>query len=299
MLEQGHFLLTYSCNLECDHCFVYSSPQAEGTFTLRQIRGVCKELARLGTVQMVYFEGGEPFLFYPLLLEGIKTARAEGFRTGIVTNGYWATSVEDAKLWLGPLAEVGVADISISDDLFHYAQGKSPAKCALEAAKELGIRPSTISIDEPKVEAGPSGEGERGRPVVGGGAKLRGRAVDKLLGGLPRRQWQEFVECPYEDLRDPKRVHLDPYGNVHICQGLSMGNMWETPLSELVQAYDADRHPICGPLLKGGPAKLVERYGLEHQDGYVDECHLCYSARLSLLERFPEHLAPKQVYGVQ
>ena len=35
-----HFLLTYACTYECDHCFVHSSPFATGTMTLGQVRDV-------------------------------------------------------------------------------------------------------------------------------------------------------------------------------------------------------------------------------------------------------------------
>lgn len=77
-----------------------------------------------------------------------------------------------------------------------------------------------------------------------------------------------------------------------------MGNMWETPLSMLVKNYDADSHAICGPLLRGGPALLAKEYGVEHEDEYVDECHFCYLLRLALIDRFPQVLAPRQVYGL-
>ena len=127
---------------------------------------------------------------------------------------------------------------------------------------------------------------------------FRGRAVAKLIEGLPRRPWREFAECPYEDLRDPGRVHLDCYGNVHLCQGISLGNMWEMPLSELVQSYTAGKHPICGPLVEGGPAALAETYQMNREESYVDACHFCYDLRLSLLDRFPKYLAPRQVYGL-
>ena len=153
-----------------------------------------------------------------------------------------------------------------------------------------------IGIEKPTVLKEP--EQGRGAPVVGGDAMFRGRAVEKLIEGLPRRPWQELTECPYEDLGDPGRVHLDCYGNVHLCQGISMGNMWEVPLSELVQNYTAGKHPICGPLVEGGPARLAEVYDVNHQDSYVDACHFCYDLRLSLLDRFPQYLAPKQVYGL-
>jgi hypothetical protein len=299
MLTGIHLLLTYACNFECDHCFLYCGPQAEGTFTLEQVKTVLDDAQRMSSVEIVYFEGGEPFLYYPLMVEGVRMARERGFQAGIVTNCYWATTEADAQLWLGPLASLGIADLSVSDDEFHHGpEADNPAKRAVRAARRLGIPTDAICIEQPTVEVGIEKEQERGRPVIGGGAMFRGRAADKLVEGLPTRAWRELTECPYEDLRDPARVHLDPYGHVHLCQGLSLGNVWHTPLSELVEQYDAEAHPICGPLLEGGPALLADRHGVETEEGYVDECHLCYATRLALLDRFPQYLAPRQVYGL-
>ena len=299
MLTGIHFLLSYKCDSECDHCFVYSSPKAKGTFTLNQMKKVFNELSKIETIEWIYFEGGEPFLFYPLMHEGIRVAHDMGFRTGIVTNAYWATSEEDAALWLKPLHDLGVSDISISDDALHYEDKEaSPAKHALQAARKLGMSCGSICIGRPTIEEGIDKEHAKGKPVIGGGAMFRGRAVEKLVEGLPRRPWEEFTECPYEDLRNPKRVHLDAYGNIHLCQGLSMGNMWDTPLSKIVKQYDADSHPICRPLVNGGPVRLAKEYDVQHEDEYVDACHMCYLVRLALLDRFPQYLAPRLVYGL-
>ena len=300
MLTGIHFLLTYKCDLECDHCFVYSSPQAKGTFTLNQIKKVFDELGKIETIEWIYFEGGEPFLFYPLMYEGTKVAHDMGFKTGIVTNAYWATSEEDAELWLKPFRDLGVSDVSISDDALHYEDKEaSPAKNALNAARKLGMPCGSICIDTPTVEEVVDKEQAKGKPVIGGGAMFRGRAIEKLIAGLPRKPWEEFTECPYEDLKNPGRVHLDAYGNIHICQGLSMGNMWDVPLSEIVEQYNADSHPICGPLVNGGPARLAKEYEVQNEDKYVDACHMCYLVRLALIYRFPKYLAPRSVYGLQ
>ena len=300
MLTGIHFLLSYKCDSECDHCFVYSSPQAKGTFTLDQMKEVFDELSKIETVEWVYFEGGEPFLFYPLMYEGIRIAHDMGFKTGVVTNAYWATSEEDAQLWLKPLHDLGVSDISISDDEFHYEDKEaSPAKHALNAARKLGMPCGSIGIDKPTVEEGIDKEQAKGKPVIGGGVMFRGRAVEKMIEGLPRRPWEEFTECPYEDLKNPERVHLDAYGNIHLCQGLSMGNMWDTPLSKIVKQYDANLHPICRPLVNGGPALLAKKYEVQHEDKYVDACHMCYLVRLALIDGFPKYLGPRSVYGLQ
>ncbi len=80
-LNSIHFILTYQCNFECDHCFLYCSSNSKGTFTLAQIRAVLKELKKIGTIKTVGFEGGEPFLFHPLLVESVKLAGEMGFST--------------------------------------------------------------------------------------------------------------------------------------------------------------------------------------------------------------------------
>ncbi len=267
--------------------------------TLPQIRRVLDEARKIGSVEWIYFEGGEPFLFYPSLLEGIGLARQLGFKVGIVTNAYGAVSDDDAEVWLRPLADLKVAYLSISDDSFHYGEQNSPAVRGLAAARRLGIPTAPICIQKPLAEAMPGQGQEKGGPVIGGGAMFRGRAVEKLTEGLPRRPGCEFVKCPHEDLRTPSRVHVDCYGHVHLCQGLSMGNMWQRPLSELVRGYEADSHPVCGPLADGGPALLARQYDADIGGEYVDECHFCYLTRRTLINRFPEYLAPRQVYGLE
>ena len=202
-------------------------------------------------------------------------------------------------VWLHPLADLGINHLSISDDSFHFGEKNSPAKHALTAASKLGISTSPISIQKPFVESAP-GEGQtKGTPIIGGGAMFRGRAVDKLTANLPKRPCNEFVKCPHEDFRSPSRVHVDCYGNVQLCQGISMGNMWQRPLSTLLLEYDVDSHPICGPIDKGGPILLAQQYDVETEDAYIDECHLCFLTRRALIDKFPELLAPKQVYGIE
>ena len=49
--------------------------------------------------------------------------------------------------------------------------------------------------------------------------------------------------------------------------------------------------------MEGGPAALVKRYDLPHENTYIDACHLCYVARDALRGRYPDFLAPPTVYG--
>ncbi|MEE8340994.1 MAG: radical SAM protein [Candidatus Neomarinimicrobiota bacterium] len=296
MLEQIHFLLTYTCNYECDHCFLYCGPNTEGTFTLDQVQKVLNDAQNIKTVEWIYFEGGEPFLYYPLMLKGLQLAKELGFKTGIVTNSYWATSVEDAKLWLKPIIDSGIDNISLSDDSFHNDDtGENSAKIASYAASELGFSANSICIDKPSVRVPVD---DKGAPVIGGGALFKGRAVEKLTSGLPTKSVENFVECKHEELVAPTRVHIDSLGNVQVCQGVSIGNMWHKPLSQIINEYDVKNHPVCRLLSSGGPYKLAQFYNVNLDGKFIDECHFCYTVRSNLINKIPEFLTPLQVYGL-
>ncbi len=291
-----HLLLTYQCTFECDHCFVWGSPWQSGTMTLEQIRYILREAEECGSIESIYFEGGEPFLYYPVLLKGVQEAARRGFGAGIVSNAYWATTLEDALEWLGPFQGL-IQDLSVSSDLYHYDETLSKqAQNACDAAEELGIAVSVLSIAQP--EDGEAAAASGVLPPGESGVMYRGRAAATLAARAPKRPWSTFTECPHEDLREPGRVHLDPLGNVHICQGISLGNIFQTSLGEICETYSPDLHRIAGPLLAGGPSELARRYGVPHEDTYADACHFCYEVRLALRERFPAILGPDQMYGV-
>lgn len=291
-----HLLLTYECNYECEHCFTWGSPLNRGTMTLKDIRTILKQAEEMGTIKKVSYEGGEPFLYYPVLVQGVDEASRLGFDVEIVTNAYWAIASEDSLLWLRPLCGKS-RSLSVSTDLFHGDELISrQAERAYTAAKELGILTGLITI---KGREEPGCQEAMGQLLFGEHYVMhRGRAAEQLIEGLPGRNWADFKECPYEDLQDPRRVHVDPLGYVHICQGISIGNVFRNSLAEICKGYDPNSHPITGPLLRGGPSELMRYYRLSHEEDFADACHLCYKARVYLRDRYPEILAPDQMYGV-
>ena len=288
-----HILLTYQCTFECDHCFVWGSPRQRGVLSLEQIEAVLDQAKEAG-VESIYFEGGEPFLYYAILVKGVQKAVEMGFSVGIVSNAYWATSIRDAMEWLQPFAG-RLSGLTVSSDLFHCEQplGEGPQN-ALAAAKWAGIPTGMISIAQPAEQA----QQTHGQIEDQGAVMFRGRAAANLAPRVEHHPWDTFTECAHEDLLEPGRVHLDPLGNLHICQGIVIGNVFQQRLKDICAKYDADQHPICGPLHQGGPVALVEEFNLPHAPAYADACHLCYEARLAMRELFPEILAPDQMYGV-
>jgi len=279
---------------------VWGSPSAKGTLSLKDIESVLKEAKKLKSVEFVYFEGGEPFLHYPIMIESLKKAKKMGFKLGIVTNCYWATSLDNAVQWISPIRKIGIDEMSLSTDLYHADSLDSPEVVnAIKALKKFKIPFGILCVEE----GSPSGKKRiAGTSFSCGQVLYKGRASAELIKkGKSKKaknlSWKKFAECESEDIKNPSRVHVDALGYVHICQGISIGNFKKNPFSRIIRNYDPGNHPILGPLMEGGPVLLAKKYHLSRKDKYRDACHFCYNLRVILRKRFPEILAPGQMYG--
>jgi MoaA/NifB/PqqE/SkfB family radical SAM enzyme len=296
-LKGVHLLLTYRCDLECDHCFVWGSPNAKGTFTFKQISEILAEIRKISSVNYVSIEGGEPFLYYPIMVKTVNRSVELGLHVEVLSNCYWATCVEDAIEWLLPIAEAKDVELSLSSDPYHGEKWiTEEAKNAANAAKALNMKVGIMAIKCPDA-ASPCPAEVDGVKVGLYELMYRGRACSKLANKASKHHWREFTKCPYEDFVNQERVHIDSLGYVHVCQGISIGNTWQEPLSKIIEEYNPYVNPILEPLIRGGPVALVEKYNLPHDEFYADACHLCYAARKMLRRKFPDVLAPDQMYG--
>ena len=61
-----HFLLTYKCNFACDHCFVYSCPDAKGVMKISDVREILSEAQKAGNVEWIFLKAVN--LFYIIRL---------------------------------------------------------------------------------------------------------------------------------------------------------------------------------------------------------------------------------------
>lgn len=322
-LEGIHFLVTYRCTYACDHCFVWGSPDAEGAMTLAQLTNVIDQAAELGVTD-VYFEGGEPTLAYPVVLAAAKRACEHGLDVGMVSNCFWANSPEDAKVWLAPLAQLGLADLSLSSYAYFVEDAdEEHLRNAVLAAQELGIPTSVLEVGAPADIGVPGAcSGDIGEVMY------KGRAAVALAPALASRPPETLTTCPHEDFTDPGRAHVGPDGELQICQGISAGNVFagadgpwppagvpgaavgaskgaaRAPLPDglrrVLDAYDSHARPVAREIIAGGPCALAQAAGHPPaRSHYADECHLCYEVRAALRAagRYPEVLAPGQCYA--
>ncbi len=193
-----HFLLTYQCTFECDHCFAWGSPWQSGAFSLAKIRQALDQAEQLGTITEIYFEGGEPFLYYATLVKAVEEAHRRGFPVGVVSNAYWATTIEDAVEWLRPFAGL-ISDLTVSSDLYHYDELHSrQSRNAAAAAEALGIPLGTICVAQPEALEARATMGQLPANAADEGSNImyRGRAVEKLVPARPAAALAEFPRLP-------------------------------------------------------------------------------------------------------
>ena len=274
-----HFLITYGCSAECEHCFIWGTPRREAAMTAKQVEAFLDEVAAMGTVTGVCAEGGEAFLRYDVVLQLARGATARGLNMSALTNASWAISREVAERRVAELMAAGLTSLGISTDEWHRAL------VPLERVETLLAVCEAAGLAANRME------------TCLEGVMFRGRAAERLAHLAPPKPAQELTRCPHETLAAPSRVHLDCYGRLHLCQGLCVG---AGSITEAWAGYDPTTHPIVRLLLEGGPyalARFAVARGFELQEGYADACHLCYRARRFLRGEFAEVLGPEEMYG--
>ncbi len=286
--------------------------------SVSEVEGYLEALADQPLEGILLF-GGEPFLCYDLLRASVPLAASLAPRVYVFTNGYWATDPETARRLLAGLQEVGLDYILFSVDAFH--QERIPLErvaVGIDAARELGYH--TIDVDN-RFLGQPTMDNIYNRRtranmdrlaqlcdltdvnVHEGPLRLVGRAADQLAAHIVP-QAASLDHCPLPDylggdLRAPTGVEIHPGGWMNFCAGLALGNARQRPLTEILDEYDPDAHPIIHTLAQEGPLgllRMARRYGYSSSGDYVDGCHMCYEARRFLRAYYPVHLAPAHPY---
>ncbi len=305
--------VTDTCTITCQHCAYNCGPKVKGCMSLED--GL-HYLRTIDSAEVVSISGGEPFLYFDLLLSLVREAHALERDVWVFTNCYWATPEKNVKTSktskiLKDLKEAGLTKIWLSADGFHQpAIPFSHVKNAISAAVGLGLDVvvdvrfiGSLEDENPvnlrsrkileKLEELECTEVLKGQPLyVGRGSTLSSYLPGKL--GIPGGK------CPGPwaggTWEHPQGVDIDLYGEVTLCPGISIGNTEKYSLDTL--EYDPHTHSIIQKLMKG-PRILVEKaqeMGYVPEMGYINECHLCYEVRKFLRQYYPEELSPQIVY---
>jgi len=275
-------IVTYRCNAECRHCFFESSPRREETIPLELGIKAIDEAAKLGA-EWISLTGGEPFLEPALVSAFIKHASESGLKTEIVSNGYWANSIQEATRILEPLKDLGLDALNLSIDDFHQEHTPiSSIKNAYWAAQGLGIKliimTTTTKNNNVTAETLPELLGDKKIQVLGGKRVHDPHALLITTPVTPVGRGLDIAEHDYtlfsevkcsEVLRD---LGLGPDGSVYPCCGplaskITLGNINEKPLNIILE--EAEQKPFYASI----------REGTTISGAFTAKCHACLSLR--------------------
>ncbi len=312
-----HWITNYHCNFNCAHCFFET--QTEGPLLDPDlVKRVLTDIQQYQKLKWLHFSGGEPLLYDENFNELIRTSRKlyDG-AIGISTNAFWAKSSQVAREKVAAIKSLGVDGIAVSCDAFHqeFVSVEFPARAvrAIEAA-DMKVHSYLIGtlLKEDQKEAGAKNaltrellrlaKGESEIPV----ALPENRALGKGGNFVMQRSLQKVEPCselscclgncsPF----NPAMVWIDPYGNVLICYGLKIGNVYERDLSQILADYNPDEHPVTHVLGNETPNRLAYINGDESiAEKYYDSCDACYRLRKKLRKSFPEAIGPEEHFPV-
>jgi hypothetical protein len=299
-VKRVNFRFTYHCNIACRHCYNNSGPHLKTQrIQLEPMLGIIAQMPSLG-VGHLNLTGGEPFLYPDHLAALIAAGRAAGLRgISIYTNGYWATTDEQANRALERLATAGFMrgsddHLKVSAGIYHqefiafdhvltlarsyHAMFKRPLKVDFELAP--GESKTAELIRNQVSEAGLSDRIQlffRGVSPLGRGKELPGIAT------RPSDEACNFIN----------QIVFDPDGSARPCCGLNnenegviVGKLKTCTLMDLVKRMQND--PIL-QFLAENPMEAIFDYldKPKNPDGYSGNCHLCQDALGGLSDKEP------------
>src|SRR5262245_25676362 len=119
-------MLTRRCNMTCSHCSVASGPQIKEEPQEAILLGYLRELTAAG-VRSVQLTGGEPMLREQLVLRLLRKCQKLGLSSVLSTNGFWGSTMRDARQRIKALRRNGLDLLTVSYDRYHAEfQGHGP-----------------------------------------------------------------------------------------------------------------------------------------------------------------------------
>lgn len=308
-IRRVEYLVTKRCTGWCQHCSVMTGDR-NPDHSYRDLTAVLAASAHLYAAfpvssMMVY--GGEPLLYLDNVVQLFRFACESGVsRRELITNGYFSRDFRKIASSVVRLAQSGMTHAYVSVDAFH--QPRIPlaqveeflSTLLLQGSGQVFLHPSWVVGRDHDNEYNQRTESivcqlvERHGVRVSDGNNIipAGRFRHSLCEYYPR-----FPELPPQKCRDipyanaPDRVgslRFLPNGDVHICRGVILGNIFEAELPRMLQAYEPLTDPALAAIVSDGAQGILTLAAKDHvmidPEDYYGRCDLC-AATLSALRR--------------
>jgi hypothetical protein len=316
-------ILTYRCQSSCAHCIYNCGPKWETeAMSSDMLRQALEVMAAWPRQPQVHLTGGEPFLYFDLLLEGTRIATELGITVYLETSGSWCTDEAEAIERFQALKEAGLQFVLVSCSPFH-AERIPPIRTLRAASAAITVfglqrvsvyqaqflnlmkrfdvqHPTPLSRYEEEF-----GAEEAYRLLWQGFGIVSGGRSGYALGHLADKHPAETFagEACAGKLLYAGHSHFDLYGNFipGFCGGLAVGDWRE--LEQVLDDFQADRLPsLIEVLVNRGPYGLMKLAQEKHgyvplPEGYAGKCHLCVDVRRHLAKAGEfEELRPRRFY---
>ncbi|MBV9763027.1 MAG: radical SAM protein [Acidobacteriaceae bacterium] len=276
------------CNIACRHCAPECGPEVRHPWDVALLERVIEEAARIPNLRkMIHFAGGEPFLYFPQMLQLARHAHVLGFGSSIVTNGFWGVNRARAASMIASLVECGLRRVELSVDRFHLEFiPASTIRKSIDVLKQARVficmRVVTTrkhQIDETLRQFTP--DDLDGVEVNASGLIPTGRAIREI----DAREYYVSEEGANGSCANFLNLTIRPDGNVGPCcagaestPSLSLGNVHATPLDRI--AKDAEQNFFLRQVVEQGPSSFFEALrnaGLGHKirPQYTSICQAC------------------------
>jgi hypothetical protein len=303
-------IMSYQCQCACKHCLYNCGPRWKDWMSPQTLREALQATRAWHHRFQIHLTGGEPFLNFPLLLEGVRLAVELRIPCYVETNAGWCLREEDVADKFITLKEAGLNAILISCSPFH-AEKIPPARTFLAIHKALEIfGPQGVIVYLPQsLEQVQLFDVERPTPIAryvkrfgleragrmlwDGYSIISGGRSGYALGHLTRRQPASAFRSQncFLEIVHAHHSHFDLYGNYisWFCGGLTVGG-WHS-LPRILDDFRNRRFPpLVDILVHSGPFGLLEmakaEYGYQElPQGYAGKCHLCVDVRRCLYQR--------------
>ena len=128
-----------SCNIRCSHCVAAGEKPATSKMELARAKDVIRELIG-AEVKGISFTAGEPFIYLEDVAELVALCSENRVYTRVVTNCYWAKTVDQARERLHPLSQNGICQLRLSFSRWHQEHvPKQNVLNAIRACEEANV----------------------------------------------------------------------------------------------------------------------------------------------------------------
>ncbi|MBT9146942.1 MAG: hypothetical protein DDT32_00693 [Syntrophomonadaceae bacterium] len=279
-VKRIEFVITKKCSGWCEHCSVITTdrnPDNSYADFDKLIEAVQVVVHRFSVASMMTY-GGEPLLYPEItsqlhhvgLLHKIPSRE-------LITNGFFSKESDRITSVANILIKSGVNKIFLSVDSFH--QEHIPIEYVelfINSMLKVGFRDILL---HPAWLISPKSDNDYNNnktwEIINSLQQKYDIASSKgnviVPAGLSRenlRQYYENIEfdlsircgeIPFTNpLTDISNLRFLPNGNVNICRGLTIGNIFSDSIDTILEKYNPFNNSITSMILNGGIKKLTE-----------------------------------------